>query len=591
VDSSDDAIIFRDLDGVISGWNAAACRIFGYTAKEAIGRSIAMLIPADLGDEIAGILGRVRAGHRIDHHETRRVSKDGKTIAVSLTASPVMDADGRIIGATTIARDISGRKQADATLRESEERFRLAMNNVAEGLYTLDLEGVFTYVNPSAAAMFGWTSAELLGRRMHDVAHYRHPDGSPYPASECMALQEMVRGVELREREDVFIRKDGSFFPVIFSATPLRRDGETVGVVVGFRDDTLRRETARALIESEQRFRLVANAAQVMIWMTGVDKLCNYVNQGWLDFTGQPIETQLGHGWAESLHPQDVTGCLETSERAFNRREAFRMEYRLRRKDGVYRWVLDQGVPRFAEDGAFAGYIGSCIDVTELKLAEESLSTMSQRLIEAQEAERRRIARELHDDISQRLALQILHLQRFNASSSPADVLDGIAKIAQQTADLARDVRALSHSLHSANLEYLGLSAATSGFCKELCDQHHVTIDLRSEDVPADLSRDVSLCLFRTLQEALQNAIKHSGSRRFHVSLRGRAHEVELTVRDSGVGFEPEEAAKDGRLGLTSMRERLKLVNGKVTIDSQVGRGTTIHAKVPVVLKPQEAGV
>jgi signal transduction histidine kinase len=252
--------------------------------------------------------------------------------------------------------------------------------------------------------------------------------------------------------------------------------------------------------------------------------------------------------------------------------------------------VLDQGVPRFAEDGTFAGYIGSCIDVTELKLAEESLSTMSQRLIEAQEAERRRIARELHDDISQRLALQILHLQRFNASSPPSDVLEGIARIAQQTADLARDVRALSHSLHSANLEYLGLTAATSGFCKELSDQHNVTIDLRSEDVPADLSREVSLCLFRTLQEALQNAIKHSGSQRFQVSLRARSHEIDLTVRDSGVGFEPEEAVKGGRLGLTSMRERLKLVNGKVTIDSQVGRGTTIHAKVPIVLKPQDVG-
>ena len=194
VESSDDAIISKDLEGVISTWNSAAHRIFGYTEEETIGQSITIIIPPDLRDEENDILRRVRAGQRVDHYETRRVSKDGRTIDVSITVSPVKDAEGRIIGASKIARDITEKKRADAALRESEERFRLAMNNVAAGLYTLDLQGLVTYVNPAAETMFGWTNAELLGRKMHDVTHYKHPDGTPFPASDCPGLQILQRG-------------------------------------------------------------------------------------------------------------------------------------------------------------------------------------------------------------------------------------------------------------------------------------------------------------------------------------------------------------------------------------------------------------
>jgi signal transduction histidine kinase len=258
------------------------------------------------------------------------------------------------------------------------------------------------------------------------------------------------------------------------------------------------------------------------------------------------------------------------------------MEYRLRRYDGEYRWIFDRGVPRFSADGSFAGYIGSAIDVTERKLAEEAMSRMSQRLIEAQENERRRIARELHDDISQRLTVLMLSLERLRVGSSLTKVRSGIARLIQQVTSLGGDVRALSHRLHSSNLEILGLMAATSGYCNELSRQHKVEVSLRSENIPADLPREVSLCFFRVLQEALQNAIKYSGSRHFQVSLIGTAAGIELTVSDSGIGFEPEAAMKGIGLGLTSMRERLKLVNGTVSIDSQLGRGTTIHARAPL---------
>jgi PAS domain S-box-containing protein len=584
VESSNDAIVSKNLEGVIAAWNVAAQRMFGYTEEEAIGQPITMIIPPELRDEENDILRRVRAGGGIEHYETRRVSKDGKTIDVSITVSPVRDAEGRIIGASKIARDITENKRREASLRESEERFRLAMNNVASGVYTLDLNGLVTYVNPAAEAMFGWTNAELLGRKMHDVTHYMHPDGSPFPASDCPGLQVLQEGVELREQEDMFIRKDGSFLAVVYSASPLTTEGKTVGIVVGFRDDTLRREAERAVRESEARFRLVANAAPVLLWMSGVDKRCTFVNDGWLEFTGRSLEEELGSGWAQDVHPDDVERCLETYATAFDRREPFLMEYRVRRHDGEYRWVFDQGVPRFNADASFAGYIGSCVDVTERKLAEEALSTVNQKLIEAHEEERTRLARELHDDIIQRLTVLSVNLQLLKRSPPAAatELGQDIGAVIQEIAALGTDIRALSHRLHSSKLEVLGLAAAAAGFCEELTDRHGVEIDFHSENMSNTLPPGISLCLFRVLQEALQNAIKHSGSRRFQVLLRGQVHSVELTVQDSGVGFDLQEAMRGRGLGLISMKERLGLVNGQLSIHSKLGRGTTIHARVPL---------
>jgi PAS domain S-box-containing protein len=311
--------------------------------------------------------------------------------------------------------------KAQGFLSDSEERFRLAMNNVAAGVYTLNLNGMVTYINPAAEAILGWTNAELLDKKMHDVTHYKHPDGTPYPARECPGLNVLQEGIELREHQDMFIRKDGSFVPVVFSASPLKKDRMTVGIVVGFRDDTPRREAERAVRESEERFRVMANAAPVLIWMSGVDKLCTYFNQGWLDFTGRPLEAEPGNGWLEGVHADDVEKCLDTYTKAFDRREPFQMEYRLRRHDGEYRWIYDQGVPRFNADSSFAGYIGTCIDVTESKLSAQALSTMNQRLIEAHEEERARLARELHDDIVRRLALLSVNLQLVKRTPLPAD--------------------------------------------------------------------------------------------------------------------------------------------------------------------------
>jgi len=450
VETSEDAIIFENLEGVILAWNSAAERMFGYAADEAIGQSIAIVVSPEFQRAEIEILEELRAGRRVDHYKMRYVSRNGATIDLSISVRLVKNAEGETIGASIIARDIK-RRPAEAVRHESEERFQL-----------------------------------------------------------------------------------------------------------------------------------VANTAPVIIWITDVNKLCTYVNKPWLDFTRRPLEAELGNGWAEGVHPDDLRHCLDTYTKAFDQREAFQIEYRLRRWDGQYRWLLDSGVPRFDADGLFAGYIGSAIDVTEHKAAEEALSAMSLRLIDAQEKERAWIARKLHDDIGQRLALVMMNMQRLCNRTSLAEIQDGIHKAIQHASDLSNEMRALSHRLHSAKLDYVGLEAAASAYCSELTAHHKVEISFHSENIPPGLSREVSLCLYRILQEALQNALKHSGSQHVRVLLSGGTNEIKLVVNDVGNGFEPEQAFKNCGIGLSSMRERLKLVNGKFSVNSQLGRGTTISAWVPL---------
>ena len=454
----------------------------------------------------------------------------------------------------------------------------------------------------------------------------------------------------------------------------------------------------------------VAELAPVLIWMSDVDKRCTYVNTAWMAFTGRTLDAVLADGWRETIHADDLPRCLEVLDAAFERRQPFTLEYRLRRHDGEYRWILDSGIPLLAPDGSWTGYVGSSVDITERrraeealrrkeselteaqrlagigswqwdsstnevvwsdelyriagleprssaaaagnhphlyppehweriarcadeamrsgmpyeldvemfssggrrwvtargeamrdadgritglrgtvqditarKRAEEMLSNQSRRLLEAQEAERARIARELHDDISQRLVLLSMALQQLQQSADPASELQrSIITLSRQTADIATAVQALSHELHSYKLQMLGVVPAIRDFCSEVSARHKVEVVFTHQDVPGTVRPDIALCLFRVLQEALQNAVRHSATARFAVSLESTPMVLTLTVRDGGCGFSPESVSRDRGLGLTSMRERLKLVAGELVIESKPDSGTTVAARVPL---------
>jgi signal transduction histidine kinase len=229
------------------------------------------------------------------------------------------------------------------------------------------------------------------------------------------------------------------------------------------------------------------------------------------------------------------------------------------------------------------GAVVAFVDITQRKLAEAALASVSGKLIEAQEQERSRIARELHDDVGQRLALLVIRLAQLQASPPDSSELPSrVGELQKQTSEIAVDIQSLSHGLHSSRLQYLGLDAALRGFCQEFGEQQKVEIDFKTYDLPIPVAPDISLCFFRVLQEALHNAAKHSGAGHFEVRLWGTPDEIHLSVRDFGTGFDVREAKSGRGFGLISMEERLKILHGTLSIESQFQHGTTVHASVPL---------
>lgn len=344
-----------------------------------------------------------------------------------------------------------------------------------------------------------------------------------------------------------------------------------------------RKQQEAVLRESEERFRLMADTAPTMIWMSGTDKLCNFFNRGWLNFTGRTLQQEWGDGWASGVHSDDRQRCLEIYVSAFDSRRDFQMEYRLLRHDGEFRWIVDCGVPRFGPNGTFCGYIGSCLDITERKLSEMSLHDLTGRLIHAQEEERARIARELHDDISQRMAFLQIGLEQFEQSVRELPLnRKELRNLTNVASEVSSDLHSMSHQLHPARLDLQGLVAAMGSLCREFMAQHELQINFVHEDIPNQISTDVALCLFRIAQEALRNVVKHGKTSAAQVKLSGCGDGIDLCITDSGSGFDPEGAHQKGGLGLVSMSERLRILGGRLEVGSAVSQGTQIRAWVPL---------
>jgi PAS domain S-box-containing protein len=261
------------------------------------------------------------------------------------------------------------------------------------------------------------------------------------------------------------------------------------------------------------------------------------------------------------------------------------------RKNGdtiICKWF---NTPLAGDNGAVIGIVSLVHDITERKRAEEALANVSRKLIEAQEKERARIGRELHDDVNQRLAMLAVELERLQ--DNPSEVWSRVQELRKQTTEISNDVQALSHELHSSKVEYLGAVGGMKSWCKEFGERQGIQIEFKSTEVQTSVASEIGLCLFRVLQEALHNAAKHSGVRRIEVQLREDSGEIHLVISDLGRGFDLQTAMQGRGLGLTSMQERVRLVNGIVEIQSKPMGGTTVHVRVPLTPEPasqREAG-
>ena len=286
---------------------------------------------------------------------------------------------------------------------------------------------------------------------------------------------------------------------------------------------------------------------------------------------------------------------------AFEARRPFLLEYRLRHADGNYRWFLATGVPRYGRDGSFTGYVGCDVDITERKNAEDRIRAsqvaleasqheiryLAGRLIGAQEVERARIARDLHDDVSQQLAgISIAFSglkQRLGEYHVSEELRQELAELQQQTRDLARNVRQISHDLHPTVLQHLGLVKGLTSYCGELGRAHSVAMTCTAEGDFGAITADAALCVYRIAQEALRNVIAHAGASHADVRLRQMGDQAQITIADDGRGFDAtNRVERDTGLGLVSMSERARIIGGTVSIVSALNQGTRVQATIPM---------
>jgi PAS domain S-box-containing protein len=364
-----------------------------------------------------------------------------------------------------------------------------------------------------------------------------------------------------------------------------------------------RNQSSRIHQEREAWFYAVANDTPANLWMATAEEENSFINTPLARFLG--IDgNRLGNSWSDNIHPEDAEGVRVHFRECAQTQSEFLHEFRIRRYDGEYRWVVDRAVPRFSPKGVFLGFAGSLLDITGRRLAEEKLreanrslaaelaestrkereiQELSARLIDAQEEERKRLARELHDDFSQQIAA--LSIATGNLKRQiPEDNAEARAqsdRIHGRLVQLADAVRRMSHELHPAVLQYSGLAPALRSYCEEFSSLTGIQVSLDIQGSLEGVAPAVALCLFRVTQEALRNVARHARVSVASVELRRAGGSLRLTISDTGAGMEPGRAAAKAGLGLLNIRERARLVGGTVEIRSSPGQGTSVTVEAP----------
>ena len=347
-----------------------------------------------------------------------------------------------------------------------------------------------------------------------------------------------------------------------------------------------RRKAETELAISHERLRMAVEAGRFVGWELDISNGQNrwFGNlDGMFGIASDTYFPQIGD-FSRRVHPEDRELVSQQIADARQSRQPYTGEFRFQRDDGTVRWITARGRFYYADNGAPERMLGLAVDVTERKMAEEALSKLSGRLIDAQEEERKRIAREIHDDYNQRLAVLAIELESLEEEigNSPAAATERTRKIWNAIGDLGADLHSLSHRLHSSTLESLGLVAGVKVFIEEFALQQQMKVSFTHENVPRGVAEDVSLCLFRIVQEGLRNVKRHSGADRAEVRLEGLGEKLHLSVVDRGRGFDVNHCSPRSGIGIRSMQERLRSLGGQLEITSRPTEGTRIDALVPL---------
>jgi PAS domain S-box-containing protein len=507
------------------------------------------------------------------------------------------------VGAATLiggmAIDITDRKQAEESLRTSEERFRTLADHAPVGIFQTGPDGNTVFVNKSWCAMTGLSAAEAQDDGWTNALH---PDDRQRVIS---GWKSAVRKRIASEAEFRFVRPDGSVTWMQGNAVPLRSaEGEMIGYIGTVADVTQRKASEIALRESEERFRHMADHAPVMIWVTEADGRCTFLGKTWYDFTGRTPEASLGFGWIDAVHPGDREAARQAFLNANERHTAYSLEYRLRDKNGQYHWVIDAAMPRLADDDQFLGFIGSVIDITDRKKYEEEL----------READRRKdeflavLAHELRNPLAPiRTGLELMRLAGDDVTAIE-EVRTTMERQSQQMVRLIDDLLDVSRitrgavDLRKSRVELAAVVESAIETSRPLMEEMGHKLDVNVPKQPIVLEADPTR-LAQVISNLLNNAAKYT-PRGGSVGLSAERIDgmAVISVKDSGIGIPPDMLVPifdmftqvDGSLershgglgiGLTLVKRLVEMHGGTVEARSSgANQGSEFIVRLPAVV-------
>ncbi|HWP82859.1 MAG TPA: PAS domain S-box protein [Bacteroidota bacterium] len=499
-----------------------------------------------------------------------------EAIAILSTRSAELEALNK-----NLALEINERRRIESALRNSEERYRNLVDNARDVIYTLSPDGIITSLNPIFETLTGWNREEWIGKPFMPLVHEDDLDHA----------MEIFRSLLQGQTPPVFelrIRtKSGDFLIGEFTTTPQFQGSKAVGVLGVARDITERRRAEEQLRTSQLQLAEAQQIARLGNWEWNV--ITNRVawSKELFRIYGVNEKTFIPtyEGFLQLIHPDDREHINRIVAKALKDHQPFDFYHRIVRPDGVARFLHGRGIVELDSKGHVSRMFGTGQDVTEVKLAEDALRELSNRILEAQEIERRRLALELHDDVCQRLSAMKLTIDVLeNDLPGNKAVLWKIEAAKEQVDQIITDVRRISWNLRPAALDDLGLVVALRKLCKTLQETHKIDIRFRaSRSIPKHLPANVEIALYRIAQESLSNAIKHAEASRIRVVLLNHDGKLQLTVSDNGKGFDASRQRRQGLgrgLGLLSMQERAHLIKAQLRIRSSSLEGTMVSTEL-----------
>ncbi len=475
------------------------------------------------------------------------------------------------------------RKRADEGLRESEERLSLAADAAEAGLWILDYTSQVFWVTARTRAIFEFTADEIVTLERLQAAVHPGDWGLVREAIERSTRSIEPTGVEYR----ILTGEGGVRWVLSRGRSHLTPTGEPDRVMGVSIDITERKRAEEALLASESRLKAAAELAGLAFYEIDYAAGTMFVDDRLRDLCGIPPNLegpQIQDFWFQHLHPDDAPRMVELTQSGMaGEMDQYLVDYRYLPPDQAPKWIrhIARAATRDGDGGLISTY-GVLRDVTERYRVEADLRDLSRRLITAHEEERARLARELHDDVSQRLAVLAIEAGRAELAAPQGQQAEAMQVIREGLVRLSDDIHSLAYQLHPSTLEELGLDEALRAE-SERCGRQGLHVWVHLDPLPDTVAQDVALCLFRVAQEALSNVVQHAAANFATVRLRQMDGGLSLAVSDDGAGFDRESPENRMRLGLLSMRERVRLVNGTIDVESAPGQGTTIVAWVPLV--------